>query len=85
MKNWHGNFDLFIKKYYNEASTTTTHLLAYIYQEFGDSILSILTLFYQDQALSCTQVDGKPLFEEEKALEEANKMVFDFIIPIDDN
>ena len=30
-------------------------------------------------------VDGQLLFEEEKALEEANKMVFNFLIPINNN
>ena len=55
IKNWKENYDLiYKKKYYNEASTIATHLSAYLYEAYGDSILLIISPEYQDQAKSCT-------------------------------
>ena len=73
-----------IQKYHNEASTITAHLLAYFYQVFKIPVLSIFLLFYQYQALLCIWVDSQPLFEK-KELEEANKIEFDFLIPIEED
>jgi len=42
-------------------------------------------LEFQDQAYSYISKNGQPLFPEEKALEEANAIEFDFLISLDED
>jgi len=44
---------IYKKKYYDEASTITTHLSTYLFEAYGEPILSIFSLEYQDQARLC--------------------------------
>ena len=76
---------IYKKKYHDEASTIATHLSAYLFEAYGEPILSIFSLEYQDQACSCVWENGQPLFLEEKELETATAMEFDFLVSLDND
>ena len=65
------------KKYYNEASTITTNLSAYLHRAYNSITLSIFSPYYQDQAKSHIQVNSQLLFEDKKKLNNFNKVELD--------
>ena len=62
---------LFRKKFHKDVSTITVYLSIVIAKQYGDSILLIFELYFQDLAKDVIWINRIPITKEEKDLEDA--------------